>query len=89
MSKHRSVRFAKLLFALAIAVVGFIAAEMLTSGITPTTQAVCPHGNCPPGPTDDVYCSNHHVYSDICAANADCQYNCCTIGIDPDCPDPR
>ena len=79
----------KVLLVLAVAVIGIVAVMTIAPKLTPTTQAVCVHPNCPPLPTDDVYCSNHHVYPDICAANADCQYNCCTIGVDPDCPDPR
>jgi len=89
MSKQRSVRIARILFGLAIAAVGFVAVETLTSGVIPTTRAICADpGNCTPA-SPAAYCSNNHVYANICAANADCQYNCCLIGVDPDCPDPR
>ena len=86
MSRQRGIRIAKVLFVVAIAAVGFMAVETLTSGITPTTQAVCLHGTCPPG-SPEVYCSDHHVYANICIANAACQYNCCVIGTDG-CGDP-
>jgi hypothetical protein len=76
MSAYRSIRILRVLFVLAIIAVGFIAAEGLTSGITPTTAAVCLHGTCtqsdPP-----VTCSNGASYANICVANAACQYSCC------------
>ena len=66
----------KVLFLLAIAAIGFVAAESLTSGIIPSTQAVCLAGTCSPS-DPPVSCSNGVTYQNICAANAACQYNCC------------
>ncbi len=66
MSRQRSVRIAKSLFVLAIAVVGFIAAETLTSGVVPTAQAtsvtcVCPPGLvCVFGPDGSHFCADPH-----------------------------
>ncbi len=50
MSRQRRIRIAKVLFGLIIAVIGFIAAETLTSGVVPTAQAICPC-KCPIGST--------------------------------------
>ena len=76
MSNYRSVRIVRVVFVLAIAAVGWMAADVLTSGITPTAQAVCMAGIC--GPSDPpVTCSNGVTYANICVANAACQYSCC------------
>ena len=50
MFRQRGIRIAKFLFALMIAIVGFMAAETLTSGVIPKAQAVCPC-KCPFGST--------------------------------------
>ena len=76
MSSNRRVRIVKAVLVLGIVAVGLVAAEVLTSGITPTTQAVCMAGTCGPG-SPPVTCSNGASYPNICAANAACQYSCC------------
>jgi hypothetical protein len=55
MSRHPGIRIVKVLLVLAVAVIGIVAVITIAPKITPTTQAVCVHGSCPPGPTDDVY----------------------------------
>ena len=76
MSRQRGKRIARVLIGMAIVAVGFIAVGMLTSGITPTTQAICLAGHC--GPNDPpVVCPSGHHYANICLAQAACEYNCC------------
>jgi hypothetical protein len=76
MSNYRSIRIVRVVVILAIVAVGFMAAEVLTSGITPTAQATCLAGTCSPS-DPPVSCPNGVTYPNICAANAACQYSCC------------
>ena len=70
-------RFARALVGLSIAGIVLSAVITLIGGINVVdahSHCISP-GTC--GPEDPfVYCSNGQVYVNICAANADCQYDC-------------
>lgn len=89
MSTQGLTRIARLLAAFAITAVALLSIGALTSGITPTTQAECLHRTDCNIHYPQVYCTDHHYYANICVAQAACQYDCCDVGIDPNCGDPE